>query len=235
MFTEFRVNKNYEQLINFLTHNFARHVKNKTFNFADTGHLFHSLYAFVPNVSELIKERKQIRLQNDCIMRLFNSTTNDFKMYVELFDYIDAHENVECPCLLLHQSMSNAKTYIKNLNCKRFDIKPPKFKKEPFDNILCRYSLNYKTLFLKKKEKRTTTCTIKRQKKIKRRELLNDRIIYLHNNKNEIFDECTLLHGPSGISIKSCHHKFSIVERQTRAGDEMVSFIQYCKLCQMSA
>ncbi|BAE72343.1 LEF5 [Hyphantria cunea nucleopolyhedrovirus] len=233
VFAGFRASKNYTELIIFLTKNFACYVKNKTFNFAGTGHLFHSLYAFVPNVSELVKERKQIRLQIDCVMRLFNSTTNDFKLYVELFDFLDTHNTAECPCLLLQQSMINAKTYVDTLNCKRFDIKPPKFKRELFDNLLCKYSLNYKNLLLKKNEKRTISCAVKRQKKIKRRELLSDKIIYLH--KNETFHECTLLRGPSGTSLKPCRHKFATVERQTRAGDEMVSFIQYCELCQMRA
>ncbi|BBU37535.1 late expression factor 5 [Choristoneura diversana nucleopolyhedrovirus] len=234
VFAEFRTSKNYTKLIEFLTSNFACYVKNKTFNFAGTGHLFHSLYAFVPNVSELVKERKQIRLQVDCVMRLFKSTTNDFKMYVELFNFIDTHGGADCPCLLLQQSKLNAKSYVDSLNCKLFDIKPPKFKKELFDTILSKYSLNYKALWFKKKEKCTIGCVVKRQKKIKRRELLNDRIIYL-NDKNTISDDCKLLQGPSGTSLKPCRHKFVIVERQTRAGDEIVSFIQYCELCRMSA
>ncbi|QBC76039.1 lef5 [Neophasia sp. alphabaculovirus] len=232
VFAEFRAKKNYADLIDFLVKNFASHVKNKTFNFAGTGHLFHSLYAYVPNVSELVKERKQIRLQMDCVTRLFSNTTNDFKMYVELFEYIDAHDSkTDCPCLLLQRSMLNAKGYVENLNSKRFDIKPPKFKKETFDTILLKYSLNYKSLLLKKKEKRTVNCAVRRQKKIKHRQLLNDKIIYLHDNKS--FNKCTLLLGLSGLSVKPCQHRFATVERQTRAGDEMVSFIQYCELCQM--
>jgi hypothetical protein len=232
VFAEFRAKNNYADLIKFLVKNFAAHVKNKTFNFAGTGHLFHSLYAYVPNVSDLVKERKQIRLQIDCVTRLFSNTTNDFKMYVELFDYIDAHDRAsDCPCLLLHRSMQNAKGYVENLNCKRFDIKPPKFKKETFDSILCKYSLNYKSLLLKKKEKRTVSCVVRRQKKIKHRQLLNDKIIYLHNDKG--FNKCTVLRALSGLSVKPCQHKFATIERQTRAGDEMVSFIQYCELCQM--
>ncbi|AAK85650.1 LEF-5 [Epiphyas postvittana nucleopolyhedrovirus] len=233
VFVEFRLNKNYADLINFLIKNFASHVKNKTFNFAGTGHLFHSLYAYVPNVSELVKERKQIRLQVDCVTRLFSNTTNDFKMYVELFEHIDNFENTDCPCLLLQQSMLNAKGYVDNLNCKRFDIKPPKFKKETFDSILCKYSLNYKSLLLKKKQKRSINCSVKRQKKIKHRQLLNDKIIYLHENKT--LNKCSLLHSFSGLSLKPCQHKFAVVESQTRAGDEMVSFIKYCQLCQLRA
>lgn len=232
-FAAFRASKDYDKLIQFLTSNFACYVKNKTFNFAGTKHLFHSLYAFVPNVSELVKERKQIRLQVDCVMRLFNSTTNDFKMYVELFEFIDAHGGAECPCVLLDQSKANAKNYVDRLNCKLFDIKPPKFKKEPFDHILFKYSLNYKALWFKKREKRTFGA-VKRQKKIKRRELLNDRVIYLHN-KDGAPRGGALLRGPSGASLASCRHKFATVERQTRAGDEMVSFIRFCELCQMRA
>ncbi|ABF50294.1 lef-5 [Antheraea pernyi nucleopolyhedrovirus] len=227
VFAEFRASKDYAQLIRFLTTNFACYVKNKTFNFANTGHLFHSLYAYVPNVSELVKERKQIRLQVDCVTRLLSSTTNDFKMYVELFEHVDAA--VDCPCLLLQRSMANAKNYVDGLNCKRFDIKPPKFKKEPFDAILCKYSLNYKSLLLKRKEKRTVSAS-KRQKKIKRRQLLNDKVIYLVDKKR--FEDCALLR-PSGLSLKPCRHKFVVAENQTRAGDEMVSFIQYCERCRM--
>ncbi|ABE68483.1 late expression factor-5 [Plutella xylostella multiple nucleopolyhedrovirus] len=229
LFKEFRINKNYSKLIDFLTENFPNNVKNKTFNFSSTGHLFHSLHAYVPSVSDLVKERKQIRLQTEYLAKLFNNTINDFKLYTELYEFIERTEGVDCccPCQLLHKSLLNTKNYVENLNCKLFDIKPPKFKKEPFDNILYKYSLNYKSLLLKKKEKHTSTgCT--RKKKIKHRQILNDKVIYLQNsNKNKLFEL-------SGLSLKSCRHDFVTVESQTRAGDEIASFIRYCRLCGMS-
>ncbi|QDL57034.1 LEF-5 [Dione juno nucleopolyhedrovirus] len=244
IFAGFRASKDYAQLIDFLIGNFARHVKNKTFNFAGTGHLFHSLYAFVPNVSESVKERKQIRLQVDCVMRLFKNTTNDFKLYAELFNFIDAHGGAECPCMLLQQSKLNAVSHVDDLNCKPFDGKPPKFKKEPFDTILSKYSLNYRALCSKKREKCAMGAVKRQKKKMKRREFLNDRIIYLHKNNcgddnnnaaAAAVDKDKILRGPSGASLRPCRHRFITVERQTRAGDEMVSFIQYCELCQMRA
>ncbi|ABL76028.1 late expression factor-5 [Maruca vitrata nucleopolyhedrovirus] len=229
IFKEFRVNKNYSKLIDFLTENFPSNVKNKTFNFSSTGHLFHSLHAYVPSVSDLVKERKQIRLQTEYLTKLFNNTINDFKLYTELYEFIERTENVDCccPCQLLHKSLLNTKNYVENLNCKLFDIKPPKFKKEPFDNILYKYSLNYKSLLLKKKEKHTSNSCV-RKKKIKHRQILNDKVIYLQNsNKNKLFEL-------SGLSLKSCRHDFATVESQTRAGDEIASFIRYCRLCGMS-
>ncbi|AWN01893.1 lef-5 [Cyclophragma undans nucleopolyhedrovirus] len=166
LFKEFRLNKNYSELIEFLVKNFPGNVKNKTFNFTLTGHLFHSLYAYVPSASDLVKERKQIRLQSECLAKLFNNTINDFKLYSELFEFIESHPHeaadVSCPCQLLHRSLLNTKNYVQNLNTKQFDIKPPKFKKELFDNILYKYSLNYKSLLLKKKEKHTA----KKKKKL---------------------------------------------------------------------
>ncbi|ANF29695.1 lef5 [Catopsilia pomona nucleopolyhedrovirus] len=283
LFKEYRSNKNYAKLIEFLTENFPGNVKNKTFNFSSTGHLFHSLYAYVPSVSELVKERKQIRLQTECITKLFNNTINDFKLYTELYNFIDQQQQQQqlnggnagnehdycCPCQLLQKSLANTKKYVESLNRKQFDIKPPKFKKELFDNILYKYSLNYKNLLLKKKEKHNTNlCNnninssggggtnndgnsnnnkngiCKRKKKIKQRQILDNKIIYLHNNNNSCnisnsngygdnFTDNIKLANMSGLSIKSCKHKFVTVESQTRAGDEIVSFIRYCKLCQM--
>lgn len=212
-----------------MVQNFPGNVKNKTFNFTSTGHLFHSLYAYVPSASDLVKERKQIRLQSECLAKLFNSTINDFKLYTELFEFIESRPNeavgVLCPCQLLYKSLSNTKNYVQNLNAKQFDIKPPKFKKEPFDNILYKYSLNYKSLLLKKKEKHI----LKKKKKIKRKQILNEKIIYLQHS----LDAKNKLPGLSGLSLKPCNHRFATLENQTKAGDEIVSFIRYCKLCQV--
>ncbi|USC25941.1 lef-5 [Palpita vitrealis nucleopolyhedrovirus] len=234
LFKEFRTNKNYSKLIEFLTENFPNNVKNKTFNFACTGHLFHSLHAYVPTISNLVKERKQIRLQTEYLAKLFNNTINDFKLYTELYEFIEqtkVGDEVCCPCQLLHRSLLNTQNYVKNLNCKLFDIKPPKFKKEPFDNILYKYSLNYKNLLLKKKEKHTNVMCV-RKKKIKHKQVLNDKIIYLQvndiKNTNTLFEL-------NGLSLKSCKHDFVTIEVQTRAGDEIASFIRYCQLCGISA
>ncbi|AVA31143.1 lef5 [Oxyplax ochracea nucleopolyhedrovirus] len=227
LFKEFRLQKNYSQLIEFLMEHFSNNVKNKTFNFISTGHLFHSLYAYIPSVSNLVKERKQIRLQTECIAKLFNNTINDFKLYAELFDFIEQNKcDYCCPCQLLQKSLLNTKNYVDILNCKQFDIKPPKFKKEPFDNILYKYSLNYKNLLLKKKDRRRNNNEIVR-KKIKHKQILNNTVIYLHKKDKRI----DVLPDLNGLSLKSCNHIFAIIESQTRAGDEIVSFINYCTIC----
>lgn len=238
------MNKNYAALIDFLIVNFPKNVKNKTFNFAATSHLFHSLYAYVPSVSALVRERKQIRLQIECLSKLFTNTINDFKLYADLYEFIE-HErkngnlmDVCCPCELLQKSLLNTKRYVDNLNSKQFDIKPPKFKKENFDNILYKYSLNYKNLLMKKKEKHNIN-SLKRKKKIKQRQILNNNIIYLQNYKHDDDDDddkgkpSLLLHDISGYTLQMCKHEFVTVESQTRAGDEIVSFISLCKHCQL--
>jgi hypothetical protein len=256
VFEKYRLNCDYEKLIEFLVKNFPNNVKNKTFNFTATGHLFHSLYAYVPSVSELIKERKQIRLQADCIGKLFNNTINDFKLYTEMFDFIETLKNndddddnnenngqiYQCPCQLLNKRLTETKDHINTLNCKKFDSKPPKLKKEAIDNILYKYSLNWKGLLLKKKEKHTGNVKTKaaaatvRKKKTKKKHMLTDKIIYFQNTPNDQIyninnNNNNKLYTLNGLTLKSCQHNFISVERQTKAGDEIVSFVHYCKLC----
>lgn len=71
-----------------------------------------------------------------------------------------------------------------------------------------------------------------RKKKIKHKQVLNDKIIYLQvndiKNTNTLFEL-------NGLSLKSCKHDFVTIEVQTRAGDEIASFIRYCQLCGISA
>lgn len=234
LFKEFRLNKNYSHLIEFLIKNFPKNVKNKTFNFSETNHMFHSLYAYVPNISNLVKERKQIRLQEECIEKLFNNTINDFKLYNELFEFLEHNENENqiyiCPCQLLNKRLTDTKNYVQNLNQKKFDSKPPRFKKEAIDNILYKYSLNWKSLLLKKKDKHIADVTQKK-KKIKRRQILKDKIIYLQTNINTNDDNT--LSAMSGLTLKPCEHQFETIETQTKAGDEIVSFIRFCKFCRI--
>jgi hypothetical protein len=230
LFREFRLNKNYSDLIEFLIRNFPKNVKNKTFNFTDTDHLFHSLYAYVPSVSDLVKERKQIRLQETCIEKLFNNTINDFKLYNELFEFLELTETVyECPCQLLNKRLTDTKNYVQNLNQKVFDSKPPRFKKEAIDNILYKYSVNWKNLLLKKRDKHVVDVT-RRKKKIKRRQMLIDKVIYLQINIDSL---CNTLYSMNGLTLKSCEHQFETIETQTKAGDEIVSFIRFCRFCRI--
>jgi Baculoviridae late expression factor 5/Baculoviridae late expression factor 5 C-terminal domain len=235
LFKEYRLNKNYSHLIEFLIKNFPKNVKNKTFNFSETNHLFHSLYAYVPSASDLMKERKQIRLQEECIAKLFNSTINDFELYTELFDFLENNEKneIQCPCQLLNERKIYSEQYVQNLNDKEFDIKPPKFKKDIIDNILQKYSINYKILYLKKKKDKCIVNITKRKNKIKRRQILNDKIIYLNTKTTTNFDNDDTLRSINGFTLKSCQHEFETIETQTKAGDEIVSFISFCKICRI--
>nr|QNN89536.1 LEF-5 [Pieris brassicae granulovirus] len=70
VFSKFRQENNYDGLVEYLITNYPQNVKNRTFNFNNTGHVFHMLYAYVPSPSN--KERKQIRL--DCIEKLLQNT-----------------------------------------------------------------------------------------------------------------------------------------------------------------
>ncbi|AHH82664.1 LEF-5 [Buzura suppressaria nucleopolyhedrovirus] len=152
IFKQFRQENAYNNLIQFLVQNYPGNVKNKTFNFINTNHLFHSLYAYVPAVTNVEKERKQIRLSEECIEKLFKSTNNDFKLYTELFEMIRANRlPQECPCQLLIQRRNEIKMHVNMIHEKKFDNKPPKLKKENIDNIMYKYSLNWKSLLLKKK------------------------------------------------------------------------------------
>nr|WRQ96812.1 lef-5 [Mamestra configurata nucleopolyhedrovirus B]WRQ96974.1 lef-5 [Mamestra configurata nucleopolyhedrovirus B] len=227
IFKEFRDNESYKELIDFLVNNYAANVKNKTFNFVNTGHLFHSLYAYIPAVSNVERERKQIRLSEECVHKLFVNTINDFKLYAEIFEYIRRERLPEkCPCELLVRRLNQIKEYVKTIKCKKFDSKPPKLKKEPIDYILFKYSINWKSLLLKKKIAETNSKNMKKKRKIKKRTILTDDIIYL----NEL---CYTLGLPpvNGMSLKECDHQFVTMEKQMRAGDEAVSFIRYCQRC----
>ncbi|AUV65343.1 LEF-5 [Alphabaculovirus myunipunctae] len=228
IFKEFRRTKSYKALIDFLVANYAANVKNKTFNFVNTGHLFHSLYAYVPAVSNVERERKQIRLSEDCVQKLFVTTINDFAMYAEIFEFMRrARLPEKCPCELLVRRLNQIRDYVNIIKSKKFDSKPPKLRKEPIDCILFKYSINWKNLLLKKKAAESNSkLVVKKKRKIKKRNILTDEIIYLDK----------LLHTfglppINGMSLKACNHKFVTVERQMRAGDEIVSFIRYCQRC----
>jgi Baculoviridae late expression factor 5/Baculoviridae late expression factor 5 C-terminal domain len=227
IFKEFRRNESYKGLIDFLVDNYATNVKNKTFNFVNTGHLFHSLYAYIPAVSNVERERKQIRLSEDCVQKLFVNTINDFKLYDEIFEYMRRDRLAEkCPCELLVRRLNQIREYVSTIKCKKFDSKPPKLKKEPIDGILFKYSINWKSLLLKKKVTEANNKNLKKKRKIKKRNILTDDVIYLRKLNNTLG-----LSAMNGMSLKSCIHKYVTVEKQMRAGDETVSFIKYCQRC----
>lgn len=227
IFKEFRQREAYKELIDFLVTNYAGNVKNKTFNFVNTGHLFHSLYAYIPAVGNVERERKQIRLSEECVHKLFINTINDFKLYAEIFDYM-RHERLaeKCPCELFVRRLNQIKSYVNIIKSKKFDSKPPKLKKEFIDNILFKYSINWKNLLLKKKVAEANSKNARKKRKIKKRNILTDDVIYLDKTHYTIG-----LPSVNGLSLKSCAHKFVTVERQMRAGDEVVSFIKYCLKC----
>ncbi|AKC91679.1 lef5 [Lambdina fiscellaria nucleopolyhedrovirus] len=186
IFKRFREGNNHKELIDFLVRNFPTNVKNKTFNFVNTHHLFHSLYAYIPAITNVEKERKQIRLSEECIQKLFVNTTNDFKLYTELFNMMrDNNIKEECPCQLLIQRRDEIKVYVDMINEKKFDNKPPKLKKESIDNIMYKYSLNWKNLLLKRKISENCNKNGKKKKIVKKRTILTDDLIYLPTNETD--------------------------------------------------
>lgn len=226
IFKQFRDAKQAKELINYLVTNYPGNVKNKTFNFFNTRHLFHSLYAYIPSIGNVEKERKQIRLSEECIEKLFNSTINDFKLYEELFEMIKENKmNQQCPCQLLIQRRNEIKQYVNNINSKSFDTKPPKLKKEKIDNIMYKYSLNWKNLLLKQKIKEMTLKNLKKKRKLNKRTIMTNECIYLRTQTKD------KLNNINGMNINTCDHKYITVEKQLRAGDEIVSFIKLCELC----
>nr|ANS70987.1 late expression factor 5 [Lymantria dispar multiple nucleopolyhedrovirus] len=230
-FRAFRESGDYKELINFLTLHYPAHVKNKTFNFFNTQHLFHSLYAYIPAATSVGKERKQIRLSEECIHKLFTNTKNDFNLYVELYemlekDYCDDPSQQECPCQLLLQRRDEINSYVNSINQKTFDSKPPKLKKELIDNVMYKYSLNWKALMLKRKTNETSST--KKKRKVKKRTILTDERICL---KVDNFAPTQRLQDINGMTLNACRHEFVVTEKQTRAGDEAVSFIHFCRLC----
>ena len=227
IFKDFRRRNAYKELIDFLVNNYANNVKNKTFNFIHTGHLFHSLYAYIPAVSNVERERKQIRLSEDCVHKLFVNTINDFKLYTEIFEYIKRDALPEqCPCELLVRRLDQIKHYVGVIKSKKFDSKPPKLKKEPIDNILFKYSINWKNILLKKKIAEANSKCARKKRTFTKRNILTDDIIYLNDIKYTVG-----LPSLNGLSLKQCDHEFVTIERQMRAGDEAVSFIRCCQKC----
>nr|QKV50228.1 ORF67 protein [Plutella xylostella granulovirus] len=222
IFTEFRQTRNYTGLIQYLITNYPKNVKNRTFNFTNAGHTFHLLYAYIPSVSS--KERKQIRL--DCIAKLIQNTSNDHKLYVEIFELM-GHKN-KCPCEMISARLKEHINYTDNLLHKNFDIKPVKLKKEPIDNILFKYSINWKHSLRKRKVKSNESAVVKK-KSVSRD--INKLIIH------EVIDGLapTSLLSLNGATVDPCKHRFVTIEKQCRAGDEIVSFIRYCELCKITA
>lgn len=221
MFAEFRRREDYTGLIDHLITTYPKNVKNRTFNFTNTGHTFHMLYAFVPSPSN--KERKQIRL--DCIEKLMKSTSNDFKLYEDLMKLMGDKlcENT-CPCQLIINRLQENIAYNEGLLKKNFDSKPVKLKKEPIDAILFKYSINWKQSLKKKK----TSVNKKSEPRVKSA-----------HEEEKLFDYAAFAEGLSpsslrclnGATVVACRHVFGVQERQLRAGDEVVSFIKACTVC----
>ncbi|QYC92711.1 Late expression factor 5 [Trabala vishnou gigantina nucleopolyhedrovirus] len=234
IFRKFRELNQHRELIEFLVKNYPQNVKNKTFNFVNTNHLFHSLYAYIPAITNVDKERKQIRLSEECIQKLFVNTINDFKLYTELFDMIRANDMREqCPCQLLLQRRQEIKSYVDTINEKEFDNKPPKLKKEIIDNIMYKYSLNWKNLLLKRKtvDAMVVGKTVKKKRKLKKKTILTDELIHVTCIGDGGGGNKKKLHDINGMSLTTCKHEWTTLERQLRAGDEAVSFIKLCRLC----
>lgn len=227
VFAEFRRNKDYTGLVDYLLTHYTANVKNRTFNFGNGGHTFHMLYAYVPSVSS--KERKQIRL--DSIEKLIKSTTNDFNMYVEVRNLMTREQLTNtCPCELIQQRLEQNIFYSESLKQKTFDLKPVKLKKEPIDAVLYKYSVNWKQSLKKKYGSAVSTgrAVVKRPSVLRR----------CSNNVSRLRLQDTApssLHTITGYTVKSvCVHDYATFEKQLRAGDEAVSFVTVCKLCGMS-
>ncbi|AER41508.1 late expression factor 5 [Epinotia aporema granulovirus] len=218
IFKDFRSREDNEGLIDYLVTHYPKNVKNRTFNFNSTSHVFHMLYAYVPSLST--KERKQIRL--DGIGDILLKTNNDFKMYGDIIDQLMDSEmrKVVCPCELIAARLKDNIDYNKSLESKNFDTKPIKFKKEPIDNILYKYSINWKVSLNKKK------CIVKKLRKSADKCAENNIPLIAPTR----CAPSTLSH-INGYTIKHCLHKFVVEEKQIRAGDEIVSFVKTCILC----
>lgn len=221
-FKQFRESLDYIGTIDFLNKTFSNNIKNKTFNFNGTGHLFHSFYAYVPQLNNS-KERKQIRLTYACISKLYQSTKNDFNLYTELFQLLD--NSTICPCQILLKRQNEIINYINELDSKTFDAKPPKLLKNNIDNILYKYSLNWKSTLLKKRGH--INVHVKKKKKISLQKSFNNKPLHFGN-------KCTSLQIINGMTLVECNHVFRCVEKQTRSGDELVSFINVCMFCNLS-
>ncbi|AAL01771.1 late expression factor 5 [Spodoptera litura nucleopolyhedrovirus] len=252
VFKRFRENNQCRELILYLTKNYPNNVKNKTFNFINTGHLFHSLYAYIPALTGAERERKQIRLSVECIRKLFESTINPFKLYGELFQVIQSSSSLDtCPCELLISRRESIKDYVRMIKEKKFDTKPPKLKKDNIDNIMYKYSINWKNILLKKKigndgrsidvgdgggtdlvasssSSSSISNSVKKKRKIKHRKIMTDEFIkFDHKNDNG------RLFPVAGWTLRApCNnHEYIVAEKQLRAGDEAVSFIRRCVKC----
>lgn len=173
------------------------------------------LYAYVPSPSS--KERKQIRL--DCIEKLLENTKNDFKLYEDLMDLSDGR----CPCELISKRLNDIVVYNENLRNKNFDMKPNKFKKEPIDAILFKYSINWKKSLNKK-----SVNVGAGKKSVPRVEQINNDIVKVDAER---ILPTTTLSTLCGYTVNRCQHVYVMETRQLRAGDEAVSFVKYCKIC----
>ncbi|AAP85710.1 lef-5 [Adoxophyes orana granulovirus] len=220
LFKEFRNNNDHKGLVDYLICNYPQYVKNRTFNFHNSGHTFHVLYAYIPTPSN--KERKQIRL--DCMEQLLVNTRNDFKLYEDVIELMQTNSLREsCPCEVIFARLQENIVYNESLKNKNFDTKPCKLKKEPIDAILFKYSINWKKSLNKRKINKN-----KETKKIKCIKSSGEFVIGVDVNKLVL---PTYLCNVNGITLKQCEHSYVVQEKQLRSGDEAVTFLKYCKKC----
>lgn len=226
VFAQFRRDKDYNGLIQYLITTYPKNVKNRTFNFAGGGHVFHTLYAYVPLVST--KERKQIRL--DFIDKLMIKTRNDFKLYEDVIKLMGNNNLNTCPCELINARLQDNIVYNTNLQNKHFDAKPAKLKKEPIDALLSKNSINWKQSLKKKK-----INLVNKTKATDTNKVTTESILLSEQNVTLTLEGVLLfpssLHKINGYTIAQCKHEFVVMEKQLRAGDEAVSFVRICVRC----
>ncbi|AAS82662.1 ORF76 [Agrotis segetum granulovirus] len=221
IFADFRRREDYSGLVEHLITTYPENVKNRTFNFSNTGHTFHMLYAYVPSLSN--KERKQIRL--DGIKKLMKSTSNLFAMYEDVFKCMkEGLIEESCPCVAIKSRLQENIAYNEWLSNKNFDSKPLKLKKDPIDNILFKYSVNWKQSLKKKKN-----VAVKNEVKIKKCEVIKKELLCFTTLAKKLSPSS--LDEINGRTVVTCSHEFTIQEKQLRAGDEAVSFVNVCSVC----
>lgn len=225
VFAQFRRDKDYNGLIQYLITTYPKNVKNRTFNFAGGGHVFHTLYAYVPLVST--KERKQIRL--DFIDKLMIKTRNDFKLYEDVIKLMGNNDLNTCPCELINARLQDNIAYNTNLQNKHFDAKPAKLKKEPIDALLSKNSINWKQSLKKKKINLVNKIKATDTNKITQDTLEQSSVVTL--TLEGVLLQPSSPHKINGYTIEQCKHEFVVMEKQLRAGDEAVSFVKICVRC----
>lgn len=195
----------------------------KTLNISNSGHIFHSLYAYIPDFGK--KERKVLPLHAERLEKILKANKLSYQYYDKIRSQYGY--NLICPCEKLAEQLQIVQFDNDAYNQKEFNepiVKTPR-------NMEIQLTMDQFNLTFRNKLK------ITRQKTRTRKKNTTQKLKPLDIDPRNVM-KTTLLHGYSTLNKLCTKHVYSNSSdskycflKQTRAGDEGPTVFKTCLNC----